>query len=70
MCHTGELLCRQVPEYVNGYIERIPPCLWSDVEGDGLPRPPVLTADTRLVGRSGWHALVYLYSLPGYATPH
>lgn len=47
--HAGELLCRQVPEYVDGYVEVIPPCVWSEAEGDGLPRPPVLTPETRLV---------------------
>jgi hypothetical protein len=51
--YTGELLCRQVPEYASGYVEEIPPCVWSDNEADGLPQPPLLTPDTRLV-RTCW----------------
>jgi hypothetical protein len=55
---TGQLLCRNVPEYGQsdqpqdeaGYVVAIPPCVWG--HGEGLNPPPVLFAETRLVGLS------------------
>jgi hypothetical protein len=55
---TGALICRNSPIYDEGtgLITSIPPCVWGDVpvleEGEkeeGLPVPPVLTAETRLL---------------------
>ena len=46
-----------MPEYVDGYVETIPPCIWSEAEGDGLPKPPVLTPETRLMSVARYDSL-------------
>mmetsp|Transcript_21584 Transcript_21584/g.56256 ORF Transcript_21584/g.56256 Transcript_21584/m.56256 type:complete len:515 (-) Transcript_21584:295-1839(-) len=53
---TGEQLCIGAPEYGDsdearneeGYVTSIPPCLWSH-EDPGLPSPPRLFNETRLI---------------------
>jgi len=58
---TGALICRNSPIYDEntGLITSIPPCVWGDVnvleeareggQGQGLPAPPVLAGETRLL---------------------